>query len=1708
MFSSSVLLLRRCHDAWRSRLMSPLRGHARCWQRMLFCFLLAGAGPATVSAATLDAAPSTAAPGAMFVANVDGLTTGNTYRIYLERGSPFVQRFLLSDFTAPDNETTRKLVVPDDAQITSHHLVLYAIAGAISGEVGRTPFTVGTPLSLSFLPTSAEPGRAVTVTVNGTRAGSISINYAGRVLLGPVAVGDGSYVGKFIVPRDIPATIPGPATVVASNLVGKSVVGRGSRTFSVLAPSGLPVFRSAFTAPPPPTVKEGTRLSFAGRVQQPDGTGTTGRTSFFWKGDDGTVVPIDGGVTTAADGTYDVKARAPSLYMDGLRTRGSGKIMGTVQDTDPNTGKRRDSVFDTGNRAEAQFPDQFQPGEGQFVLRLRGRNAVGQLVVIEGAYVEVVGGFDAAFSDPNDDIPPQGVDDLMYTQNQFSPVQNTFVGNTFLGANSCPITFARKRTNAIGEAAFEFDAEALLSLLLLQETSEMGEIRTEGDGAPVPGVDVFEQVGGPGFKGGNTGTTVGLVLGIYAGHKGHGETNLLDSGGNQVPPPAPDPVLYQPTYISLLIDVDSGLVSVSSGGQFGTVSTPVDGPLTDGILTVDIPYLNPFSNDIAIEKLDIAGLPNPTNQFGAKRFAGMHSFPDHAKWPGPDSPANLNPLGRNVFSQRNVGREMRFEWEIGFGPIEAKLLLKHPNPNVFTDYGTFALAGDSGCNLSGVVDYTIALPDLTRLPVSSGAIAHCIVGQIQYKRSGSIFTPAQNFKICTRAPPSDMHVGNTQIDLSTFSINGATSNYTGNMIMPMSDVDDGGDSRMREYHVPPQENASNNDGSFHKGVDAAGAGVETYNTAAQPLIGSEGTLPTLNELTSFGFKNDTQEIGNEERLIILDTGNIPLFRYPWGFSPIAGAVLGADFWLGASIGFYGTAGNPTGDGTMLDATIDPSMEGGVDMFFDLDVLFGLISASVSALPSLDLTLRETIGKGGYFPKRDDTNADGVCYGFDLDVEMEICAVFCASDEFNVFRVQEGDGCTAAQAKNKGGFDQGRAGFDLGKPKLLPNAVAVDGQGHELVVQLDGQNRLVATHMEGTNTVAERVIEPVANGIQHVDVIYTAGSRAVAVWSESSLTPRAIATLIGTPPEKEDHRARDVTDDLARAQILRYSYFNGTAWSTPATVPVAQPGSVGKPRLAVCRFSFLVGSGCSSRAGAAYLVWEYDANKNIAAPDMEIWGAGYTPGGSFGVATRISNATGSSDMQADVTYMGGTPAVAWISNSGAPYGDPTTRQIAYRIIDRLDRPTFPVQLLRNTNGAGWPSLAAVDNDELVLAFTRAQDASIVGNRNALTVAKGTCIDDRCNFAITQPRDPYGRQIRGERPVVALENGEAMISFRGLAYGPDANGETARPSDTKGMMLGTGEHLAMRVTDFSAATVEVAVQNLSSNGLQHWRPEMVFDASLDAFVGISQEVANPAIKYRAEEFAKRYAGKEIQPVSHSKAIGTTGLMMKTLAPTPDFRIEAFSLAAPYLTAGTSANYTLTLRNAGAAYDPSVHGTALVLVAWDAPPGAGVNAASPFALNGPMAANAEITLIRPAGVPSTHQRDERRTLFAEVRNAAATPDANADDNVADATVGDMPVPHGLFARIKTNSPVIGLDWTAANDPRVVGYRVYKLAENGKFVPYGSSQVAGYADLFAGFRNIEQYRVTSYSDRGIESELSGVVIAAPEQTTDMFTDGFEETP
>ena len=103
----------------------------------------------------------------------------------------------------------------------------------------------------------------------------------------------------------------------------------------------------------------------------------------------------------------------------------------------------------------------------------------------------------------------------------------------------------------------------------------------------------------------------------------------------------------------------------------------------------------------------------------------------------------------------------------------------------------------------------------------------------------------------------------------------------------------------------------------------------------------------------------------------------------------------------------------------------------------------------------------------------------------------------------------------------------------------------------------------------------------------------------------------------------------------------------------------------------------------------------------------------------------------------------------------------------------------------------------------------------------------------------------------------------------------------------------------------------------------------------------------------------------------------------------------------------------------------------------------------------------------------------------------EADTFDNAQTIVLNTMPVPEQILVSTEAGQPAVFLEWktTPANDPRIAGYRVMLVSQDGTRIPLGSTPVPGFVDAAAQYGVTRRYVITSYSANGIESDESEVV-------------------
>lgn len=1624
---------------------------------LLVALILLTASGMSWAQVEISSIPSSFSAGARIRVNVSGVALTTNYRLRLEQVRPGVTDFDLMDFASGSRTSLSVSPSIPSAPAGNYEIVLYRVQLGLT-RLAATAVTVGVSPVITLTPTQAPPGRSVTISVSNLVTGSLRVLYAGQTILGPVAVGT-SYTGRFLVPRDRPLTLPATVPVVVENLVGRLVVRRATLNFQALAPSGLP--RLGFQAPQVPSTQVSPRAPFAvsGRLQDDAGLAPAGRQQLYFIGG-GVTVPVDTSINVDNNGNVQMQARAPDSFLDGISSVADrpGTLVLVNQGRDRDTGDNRDGVF----QAQASTPvivDGRDAGSATFTLVVRGFQSGGGGPLLSGAIVEADANFQTAFfassgipssqsDSPQGSSEYQGFGSTLVNQLQMINVLNA---PNLSGANyGCPVTFFRRITAAQGRATFVISPEDIADI-------NFNDIAS-GLNCPQPPCNAAgDQPNGEAFTG-----RANFLMNVYAAHLG-----------------------YRNSAVAIEYDGDTG--------QFRDVGTGQ--PFVNNTLEV---ALEPSANsDFDLRHLRIDGVGPPERIYppsdcpsgsggicyhNPARYQSMYSYPDFERWP----------MSAFVVNGMNSGRKARLIIDTQvYGPVSfGRIRIGN------TAWASFNASGATpGCVLdattevaAGEVEYIANLPDLTRLPTGT------INGTVEL-RFGSNTLRTFSIKLYTSAPGVDRLNPN----VATLSINALTDVITGtynteDLQIPVSSPGHG---------VGRLDSMSENDGSFSLKRNAEGQAInEIISTTNNDVAANPGGPKAVSGIF-FGFTDANNNVAAP--ITLFDTGLIPLFRYTFGLPPIADATLGADFWMAATLAYYGQL-QPQG----MNATIDPRLAGGVDLFFDLDILVGVVSGSMRAESELGIAMRAKINQGGFAHVLGNPSpAAGKCFTFDLDGVWEACAVgICAGGRENLIRVREPANCANSPAdaiplmlRRSAGLSaendpQSISNFDLTRPLYTATAIGGDGRGHAISVGVSSTGNVIASHITGGVVMDTKVIATQTVAVQHLDVAFYATNRAMAVWSENTRTEAEVRSLMQTQRER-------AFDDIARTQRLRFSHWDGLVWSAAANL--TSIGNDGKPQLAGCLSSpRLTTSGCTG-SGELTVVWERDANQNLDAPDLEIWSSRWRPDGRGWInVARVNDAGASSDMHASVAYRGTTAVVAWARNPGGAFATLSQRTAAYRFLDG-SRQVVASEL---GLGVGWVDIGISATDDVVIAYTRAQDANgFVGNRQALSVARSrSCAAGVCVFEVTEVRDPAQRQYRVERPRVSFdENDTPMIGFRALAYGPDALGRHALPGDLPGILLGTGELAMVHVHSFTQPRYTAQLVGLSDNGLQHWKPDFVYDETLGGVLAVSMQSAAPIGLRTPMDIAQMFS-PEGSPVAAQANALQSGATLRMAIGGPDFEVRNARLSRLVVATGQAIRLDLDLVNIGSSYVPAEHGSLKVVASLNGPAGTGVQLGS-FTLSTAASSNASratsISLTLPAGVRS----DERQTVYVDI---VAGDDANSVDGSADhdrIEINAMPSPSGLNSATRADSPYVSLVWTNPNDTRVAGWRIWKLDANGNWQHLGSTPVPGYFDINAKINAQMTYRVAAYSANGMESEPSVSISAFIRQTrtVGIFGNGFE---
>jgi hypothetical protein len=429
----------------------------------------------------------------------------------------------------------------------------------------------------------------------------------------------------------------------------------------------------------------------------------------------------------------------------------------------------------------------------------------------------------------------------------------------------------------------------------------------------------------------------------------------------------------------------------------------------------------------------------------------------------------------------------------------------------------------------------------------------------------------------------------------------------------------------------------------------------------------------------------------------------------------------------------------------------------------------------------------------------------------------------------------------------------------------------------------------------------------------------------------------------------------------------------------------------------------------------------------------------------------------------ITYAAGQPVVGWVRDADSSFATTNDRRIALRNLfaATVDLP----QNLPSDVVAG--SLAADDQGQLILAYTRATDGALLANHHEIVAARQSC-QGGCTWTATTLVDTYGRKLQGEHPVLTLDSqNRATITYRATGFGPDAQGNMVYAGDAPGITEGSGELAQLELnSQFTPANPRTLTQDAALD----WEPTAVYNAGLNQIIALSVRGPAPGM-----------ATASVQDAQDTMQALDDSLFFVANDRQPDFVLQSVEPSYPSPTATLPSAVVVTVANQGVT--PTGDDLLLeVAVAWDAPPQAAeqVSTATLAALGGGTAAT--FTLPVP---PLNGSSEAAHILYITVNGNIA--ESNFANNEVQLTLSGVPAPEQVYVTANPLDGLFHLHWDVPERTGpIAGYRIYRRITGSEWQPVGSSFGAEWADVNVDFDTTYEYAVSAYTASGFESDLS----------------------
>ncbi len=1622
----------------------------------------------------LTVTPGSASPGNRITMALNNLEEGRTYELRLRQGRTVNQ--LLATLSNVSTSETASANVPTVAAGAYEIALLQRQPFQLTGGtlVRTTPFTVVGGLGFSNITAQPQAGKRMQVTIGNLAPGSLQLKYNGRIVAGPIPVDTPTRILGFLAPADIPASFPATVTLRAELLSGRVVTRSGSTTITVRAPFTGPFTTITGITNSNPTPRPRDPLRVTGRLNLADGaTPADVEVSAYWVGTNGQVTPLPTtALAVAPDGQFALDTRPGSLgSMTAFVPSGSGRIRLVSSRVNAQTGRPEFEVTEGPNLETVLDLDP----QTDITIRVRARLGNNSTVPLQGAYAVLDASAPIQLFNPP---PPSGGISsyssggagLVLTQ---QPAFN-LAGSTGMVVNQmqsvvnglqrpppeCGNSLRRRYTDAQGEAEFLIAGDV--------------------DGAP----DSWQALMNTSFNavacsGGNCGTAQAtpiyeFYLTVYTLHLGAGYRENNNSNAEI------------PSRFRIRYDRDNGSFEIRNERTDVTTTQQ-----TSVNLVVEVPAFTQLGGYVTIT--DPLMFQTVGTNYHLVQRQGSTGY---GRW------VDFDGLAGSFINSIAPVRHIRFghKPDAGGSIVSAKLYL----PNTIT--GQPSAVGDfvqlnnvAGCNLQD--DPGDADTETWELQIA-GVLAQ----SWRFPRGVYFRNDASQRKACGYIESINANGGRGRrnICFEWQELPGALTQSAGTMLVDDADPNDVKFERSGQVFNdrstsltlpatidgepvnPPRtrDNRTRTSRSTFDRITSSGpaSSVRLFD-GANPKQFAEAA-GGRNANGSLGGSNFV-EIGEDEYQSVFDN-TIPLFSWTWGVPEVFGAQVYADLRLMSDYYFYGRL-QQINSGERLDMTTDARFGVYVNVGIDIDILFGLFVDAGAYVTGYAISTMPTV------VTNNEVTRSGPCFYFGMTFTgyfdpCTLCPTPVIEDTFPIINTRTPSSCEFFDGTGSSEPLLSTSKGDLTVSPVTPleqrqmrrhPTIAFGTDGNGQMAMLDAAQTLRVSAVENGLPQPSALLSSAPNARQ-AQIVYYAPDRAVAVWAESGLSIAAV-------------RGADVAT-LVRNQRIAYSVYNGAGWLRKQFLTAPGNGEA-FPALAACYAGRL---GCP-RDGEVTAVWQRNQSGDYRNPTNRIHYAQFTASAGWSQVREVASVvSGVQDITPAVAYLGASPMVVWVRQQGSDRNDFSQRVLAYRLIGQGNAQVATAL----PTGAIAPSLRTQGQNTARVAFTKV-DAGTgpIGTRQALHTATGTCSAGSCSWTWRRPTDPFGRAIYGERPQLVQAGGSDIAIVMRTFQFRDADGGSVQPGDPFGTVVSSGDLLNIQVNPSTGAARTVAI---SADGASHFGATAAYNPMSEEIVTLAATYAPPSLLSVAS--AVKAAGFETQ-VAYGKAIATVGgIEMRALPATPDLVVESVATNVVSVTPNGAIQATVRIGNRGSAYDTARDGTARVELRWNLATGTGAPLATANIAS--LAAGDGRDVVLGFNAPARAFADEQHTLYAVIVPGDELVELSGDNNVGTRVFAGLPVPVDLATFSTPGYAQVQVGWTAGTDPRVIGYRVYRL-EGGEWMPLGSTPANGFLDLSAQFGVSRTYAVSSYSIRGVESGRSAPVGATPaiaEPTEDaLFGNGFE---